>query len=58
MHEEQAAAGSLVREHDIGPGGSVVVAVDVDDVRVRGVDGTTVRRRGLGGGRAPGPGRL
>jgi len=43
MHEEQAAAGSLVREHDIGPGGSVVVAVEADDVRVRGVDGTTVR---------------
>jgi hypothetical protein len=43
MHEEQAAAGSVVREHDIGPGGSVVVAVEADDVRVRGVDGTTVR---------------
>src|SRR5450756_2426258 len=43
MHEEQAASGSLVREHDIGPGGSVVVAVEADDVRVRGVDGTTVR---------------
>jgi hypothetical protein len=43
MHDEQAAAGSLAREHDIGPGGSVIVAVDADDVRVRGVDGTTVR---------------
>ena len=43
MHEGQAAAGSVVREHDIGPGGSVVVAVEADDVRVRGVDGTTVR---------------
>ncbi len=43
MRDEQAAAGSVVREHDIGPGGSVVVAVEADDVRVRGVDGTTVR---------------
>ena len=43
MHEGQAAAGSVVREHDIGPRGSVVVAVEADDVRVRGVDGTTVR---------------
>ena len=43
MHEGQAAAGSVVREHDIGPGGSVLVAVEADDVRVRGVDGTTVR---------------
>ena len=43
MHDEQAVAGTLVREHDIGPGGSVVVAVEADDVRVRGVDGTTVR---------------
>ena len=43
MHDEQAVAGSLVREHDIGPGGSVIVAVEADDVRVRGVNGTTVR---------------
>jgi hypothetical protein len=42
MHDEQMAAGSLVREHDIGPRGSVVVAVGSNDVRVRGVDGTTV----------------
>jgi len=43
MHDEQAPAGAAVRVHDIGPGGSVVVVVEADDVRVRGVDGTTVR---------------
>jgi hypothetical protein len=43
MHDQQASAGSPIREHDIGPGGSVVVAVEADDVRVRGVDGTVVR---------------
>ena len=43
MHDEQAVAGPLVREHDIGPGGSVMVAVDANDVRVRGVDGTVAR---------------
>lgn len=43
MRDEQAAPGFAVREHDIGPGGSVVVAVEADDVRVRGVGGTTVR---------------
>ena len=43
MAGQSAPAESLVRAHDIGPAGSVVVAVEVDDVRVRGVDGTTVR---------------
>jgi hypothetical protein len=43
MQDEQAAAGSVVREHDIGTNGSVVIAVEADDVRVRGVDGTAVR---------------
>lgn len=43
MAGQSAPAESLVRTHDIGPAGSVVVAVEVDDVRVRGVDGTTVR---------------
>ncbi len=43
MNDEQVVAGALVREHDIGPRGSVVVTVEADDVRVRGVDGTTVR---------------
>jgi len=31
------------RVHDIGPGGVVVIAVEADDVRVRGVDGTEAR---------------
>lgn len=31
------------RVHDIGPSGIVVVAVEADDVRLRGVDGTEVR---------------
>ncbi len=31
------------RSHDIGPGGVVVVAVEADDVRIRGVDGTEAR---------------
>jgi hypothetical protein len=31
------------RVHDIGPGGVVVVSVEADDVRVRGVDGTEAR---------------
>src|SRR5674476_912118 len=39
MHEEQAAAGSLVREHDIGPGGSVVVRTVSGDVSIRGGGG-------------------
>src|SRR5450759_4875535 len=43
MHDEQIAASPLVREHDIGPRGSVVVGVGSNDVRVRGVDGTVVR---------------
>ena len=43
MHDEQAVAVSLVREHDIGPSGIVVITVETDDVRVRGVAGTTVR---------------
>ncbi len=43
MRDQHAAAGSVVREHDIGPAGSVIIAVEADDVRVRGVDGTTVR---------------
>ena len=43
MHDEETAASVLVREHDIGHGGSVVVAVGSNDVRVRGVDGTLVR---------------
>ena len=43
MHDEQLASSPLVREHDIGTAGSVVVAVDANDVRVRGVDGTVVR---------------
>lgn len=43
MHDEQTAAGPLVREHDIGSRGSVVVAAGSNDVRVRGVDGTIVR---------------
>jgi hypothetical protein len=43
MAGQSAPAESLVRAHDIGPAGSVVVAVEADDVRVRGVDGTTVR---------------
>ena len=53
MHDEETAASVLVREHDIGPGGSVVVAVGSNDVRVRGVDGLwlagdTTRARGVG----------
>ncbi len=43
MADQTAPAESLVRAHDIGRAGSVVVAVEADDVRVRGVDGTTVR---------------
>ena len=43
MHDEKIAAGALAREHDIGPGGSVIVAVGSNDVRVRGVEGTVVR---------------
>lgn len=43
MAGQPAPAESVVRVHDIGPAGSVVVAVEADDVRVRGVDGTTVR---------------
>ncbi|HEX7398827.1 MAG TPA: DUF4097 family beta strand repeat-containing protein [Candidatus Limnocylindrales bacterium] len=43
MHDEEIAASPLVREHDIGPRGSVVVGVGSNDVRVRGVDGTVVR---------------
>ncbi len=31
------------RVHDIGPGGVVLVAVEADDVRIRGVDGTEAR---------------
>jgi hypothetical protein len=31
------------RVHDIGPGGEVTIAVEADDVRVRGVDGTEAR---------------
>ena len=31
------------RVHDIGPGGVVSIAVEADDVRVRGVDGTEAR---------------
>lgn len=31
------------RAHDIGPGGVVVVVVEADDVRIRGVDGTETR---------------
>ena len=43
MAGQSAPAESLVRAHDIGPAGSVVVAVESDDIRVRGVEGTTVR---------------
>ncbi len=43
MVDEQVATGPLVREHDIGPAGSVVISVSAHDVRVRGVDGTVVR---------------
>jgi hypothetical protein len=43
MHDEEITASLLVREHDIGPGGSVVVSVGSNDIRVRGVDGTVVR---------------
>lgn len=43
MVDEQVVTSPLVREHDIGPAGSVVVSVTAHDVRVRGVDGTVVR---------------
>ena len=43
MVDEQVATNPLVRAHDIGPAGSVVVSVVAHDVRVRGVDGTAVR---------------
>jgi len=40
-HEPAAASGPL--RHDVGPGGTVVVAVEADDVRIRGIDGTEAR---------------
>ena len=47
MTAEQPGAASSVgmgpRVHDIGPAGVVVVSADADDVRILGVEGTTVR---------------
>ncbi len=40
-HEPTAAPGP--GQHDIGPRGTIVVAVEADDVRIRGVAGTTAR---------------
>lgn len=40
-HQPAAASGPL--RHELGPGGLVVVAVESDDVRIRGVDGTEAR---------------
>lgn len=45
MTDESTAASPLdgPRVHDIGAGGVVVIAVEADDVRIQGVDGTEVR---------------
>ena len=43
MQDQQGATGAIVREHDIGPGGSVSVAAGSGDVRIRGIAGTIVR---------------
>jgi hypothetical protein len=42
VDREPAAVSGPLR-HDVGPGGTVVVAVEADDVRIRGVDGTEAR---------------
>lgn len=43
MRDQEGLPGIIVRQHDIGAGGSVSVAVGSQDVRVRGIDGTIVR---------------
>ena len=43
MRDQEALTGAIVRQHDIGPGGSVSVAVGSEDVRIRGIAGTIAR---------------